>query len=141
MSLLIILVLIPILHDHRFRMVLLLFSMCLQSSSWQISSRRLRLALIINFTSPNSMLLIHHEFEGMGIGYVLAFSIIVFLQGVLCIFSPPVHVYIRVLGPKINISANHNKIHHLIFAEITSNPRTFILLHAHTTGCRGISAS
>jgi hypothetical protein len=34
--------------------------------------------LIISFTSPNSVLLIHHEFEG-GIRYILAVSIIVFL--------------------------------------------------------------
>jgi hypothetical protein len=66
-----------ILHDHRFMMVLSLFSICLQSSSWQISSQRLRLALITSFTSLNSVLLIHHEFEG-GIRYLLAFSIIVF---------------------------------------------------------------
>jgi hypothetical protein len=59
-------------------MVLLLFSMCLQSFSWQISSRRLGLTLIISFVSPNLVLLIHDEFEG-GIRYVLAFSIIVFL--------------------------------------------------------------
>jgi hypothetical protein len=65
MSLLSMLVLLLILRDHRFRMVLLLLSMCLQSSSWQISSRRLRLTLIISFTSPNSVLLIHHEFEGV----------------------------------------------------------------------------
>jgi hypothetical protein len=64
MSLLSILVLMFILRDHEFRMVLLLFSMCLQSFSWQISSRRLRLAVIISFTSSNSVLLIHHEFEG-----------------------------------------------------------------------------
>jgi hypothetical protein len=43
--------------------VLFLFNMCLQSSSWQISSRRLRLVLIISFTSLNSLLLIHHKFE------------------------------------------------------------------------------
>jgi hypothetical protein len=49
--------------------------------------RRLRLALIISFTSPNSVLLIHHEFDG-GIRYVLAFFIIVFLQRILCIFFP-----------------------------------------------------
>jgi hypothetical protein len=65
MSLLSMLVLILILRDHRFRMVLLLFSMCLQSFNWQISSRKLKLALIISFTSPNSVLLIHHEFEGV----------------------------------------------------------------------------
>jgi hypothetical protein len=40
------LVLILILRDHRLRMVLLLFSMCLQSFSWLIFLRRLRLALI-----------------------------------------------------------------------------------------------
>jgi hypothetical protein len=32
---------------------------------WQISSQRLRLALIISFTSSNIVLLIHHEFEGV----------------------------------------------------------------------------
>jgi hypothetical protein len=40
------------------------------------------------FSHPNSVLLIHHEFEGGSIRYVLAFSIIVFLQRVICIFSP-----------------------------------------------------
>jgi uncharacterized ion transporter superfamily protein YfcC len=109
MSLLSILVLMLILHDHRFRMVLSLFSICLQSFSWQISSRRLKLALIINFISSNSVLLIHHEFEG-GIRYVLAFSMIVFIQRGLCIFLPPVHVYIWVLDPQMNTSAIHNKI-------------------------------
>jgi hypothetical protein len=65
MSLLSILVLMPILRDQRFRMVLLLFSRYLQSYSWQISSRRLTLVLNISFTSLNSVLLIHHEFEGV----------------------------------------------------------------------------
>jgi hypothetical protein len=73
MSLLSILVLMLILYDHMF--------------TKQISSRSLRLALIISFTSINSVLSIHHEFEE-SIGYVLAFSIIVFIQEVLCIFSP-----------------------------------------------------
>jgi hypothetical protein len=50
----------------------------LQSFSCQISSRRLRLALIISFTSPNSVLLTHHELGGI-IRYVLVFSIIAFL--------------------------------------------------------------
>jgi hypothetical protein len=63
MSLLSMLVLMLILHDHMFIIVLLLFSMCLQSFSWQISLQSLRLVLIISFTSPNSVLLIHHEFE------------------------------------------------------------------------------
>jgi hypothetical protein len=66
--------------------------------------------LIISFISLNSVLLIHHEFEG-SIRYVLAFSIIVFLRGALCIFPPPVHVYIRALGTQMNTSAIHNKIH------------------------------
>jgi hypothetical protein len=106
MSLLSILMLIPILHGHRFRMVLLLFSMCLQSSSWQISSRRFRLVLIINFTSPNSVLLIHHEFE-RGIRYVLAFSIIVRFF----VYSPPpVHVYIRAPDTQMNASVIHNML-------------------------------
>jgi hydrogenase-4 membrane subunit HyfE len=63
--------------------------------------------LIISFTSPNSVLLIHHKFE-RGIRYVLAFSIIVFLQWVLYIFSPPVHVYIQAIGYQMNTNAIHN---------------------------------
>jgi hypothetical protein len=64
--------------------------------------------LIISFTSPNSVLLIHYEFEEGGIRYVLVFSIIVFLQGVF-VYSPPhVHVYIWVIDPQMNISAIHN---------------------------------
>jgi hypothetical protein len=51
-------------YGHKFMMVLSLFSMCLQSSSWQISSQRLKLASNINFISPNSVFLIHHEFKG-----------------------------------------------------------------------------
>jgi hypothetical protein len=94
-------------HDHRFMMVLLLFSMCLQSCSWQIFSRKLRLAAIISFTSPNSVFLIHHEFEG-GVRCILPFSIIVFFQGVLCIFLLHVHVYIWASGPQMNIGAIPN---------------------------------
>jgi hypothetical protein len=58
----------------------------LQSSSWQISSERLRLTLIVSFISPNSMLLIHHEFGG--IRYVLAFFYYcIFLEDSLYILS------------------------------------------------------
>jgi hypothetical protein len=94
-------------------MVLLLFNMCLQSSNWQISSRRLRLTLIISFTSPNSVLLIHYEFKG-GIRYVLTFSIIVFLQGVLYIFSPSCTCIYSGPGPQMNTSDIHNNILNLL---------------------------
>jgi hypothetical protein len=75
-----------------------------------IFSRRLRLALIINFTYPNSVLLIHHEFERgeWDIRYVLVFSIIVFLQCFFVYSSPPVLVYIRVLEIQMNISDIYN---------------------------------
>jgi hypothetical protein len=75
---------------------------------WQISSQRLRLAIIINFTSPNIVLLIHHEFEG-GIRYVLAFLLLYFFRGSLYILPPPVYVYIWALGPQMNTSAIHNR--------------------------------
>jgi hypothetical protein len=39
----------------------------------------------------------------------ISFSIIVFLQGVLCIFPLHVHVYIRASGPQMNTSAIHNR--------------------------------
>jgi hypothetical protein len=61
--------------------------------------------LNINFTSPNLVLLIHHKFEG-GIGYVLAFSIIIFLQEFFIYF---LHIYIQIFGPKINTNAIHNR--------------------------------
>jgi hypothetical protein len=86
--------------------VLLLFSMCLQSFNWHISSQRLILVLIISFNSSNSILLIHYEFE-RGIKYVLAFSIIVFLQGFFVYYPSPVHVYIWTFDP-MNTSAIHN---------------------------------
>jgi hypothetical protein len=79
--------------QDRFRMVLLIFSMCLQSFSWLISSRRLRLAFIISFTSPNLVLLIHYEFE-RGIRYVLVFLLLYFSRGFFVYSPPPVHVYI-----------------------------------------------
>jgi hypothetical protein len=81
-----------ILYDHIFRMVLSLFSMWLQSSSWQLFSRMLRLAPIISFTSPNLVFLIYHEFEGGGVRCIFTFSIIVFLTG-LYIF-PFMYMYI-----------------------------------------------
>jgi hypothetical protein len=96
-----------ILHDHGFRMVLLLFNTCLQSSSWQISSRRLRLAPSFNFISPNSMFLIHHEFEE-GIRYILVFFIIIFLQGGIYIFFPSCTCIYSGLSLHINTSVIHN---------------------------------
>jgi hypothetical protein len=41
------------------------FFTCFQSYSYQISSQMLKLTPIISFTSPNLVLLIHHEFEGV----------------------------------------------------------------------------
>jgi hypothetical protein len=54
------------------------------------------------------VLLIHHEFEGGGIRYVLVFSIIVFFRGLFIYSPPPVHVYIRAFDPHMNTSAIHN---------------------------------
>jgi hypothetical protein len=107
MSLLSILVLMLTIHDHRFKMVSSINSMCLQSSSWQISSRRLRLAPIISFTSPNLVLLIHHEFEG-SIRCVIGFLLLYFSKGFSIYFSPPVHVYIWTSVPHMNTSGIHN---------------------------------
>jgi hypothetical protein len=46
------------------------------------------------------------------IRYVLAFSISVFLQRVLCIFFPTcTYIYIRVFGPQINTSDIHNMVY------------------------------
>jgi hypothetical protein len=100
MSLLSILMLMLILHDHR-------FSMCLQSSSSQISLQRLRLMLIISFTSSNSVLLIHHEFEE-DIRYVLAFLLFYFSMGFFVYSLLLVHVYIQVFGSQMNTSVIHN---------------------------------
>jgi hypothetical protein len=72
------LVLMLILHDHRFSMVLSLFSMCIRSSSWYISSRRLRLVPINSFTSSDLVFLFHHEFEG-AVRCILIFYIFVFI--------------------------------------------------------------
>jgi hypothetical protein len=41
---------------------------------------------------------------------ILAFVIIVFLEGVLCIFPLLVHVKIQTFGPQINTSAIHNMV-------------------------------
>jgi hypothetical protein len=41
----------------------------------------------------------------------ISFSIIVFLQGGLCIFPLHVHVYIWASGPQMNTSAIHNTGH------------------------------
>jgi hypothetical protein len=72
--------------------------------------------LIISFMSPNSVLLIHHEFEKWGIRYVLVFSIIVFLQMVLCIFSLScIYIYIWVLVPQMNTSDIHKRYNYTIF--------------------------
>jgi hypothetical protein len=46
-------------------MVLFLFGKYRQSFSWQISSPRHRPELSIGFISPNSVFLIHLEFEGV----------------------------------------------------------------------------
>jgi hypothetical protein len=45
------------------------------------------------------------------IRYVLAFSIIVFLQGFFIYSPPPVHVYIQTFSPQINISVIHNMVY------------------------------
>jgi hypothetical protein len=68
----------------------------------------LRLVSIISFTSSNSVLLIHHEFEEGR--YILAVSIIVFLEEVLFIFPLHVYVYIQVSNPQINTSDIPNNI-------------------------------
>jgi hypothetical protein len=61
------------------------------------------------FTSPNSVLLIHHEFEG-SIRYVLAFLLLYFSRGFF-VYSPPhVHIYIQAFGTQMNTSVIHNTI-------------------------------
>jgi hypothetical protein len=72
----------------------------------------------------------HVSSEGLQlIRYVLALSIIIFLQEVLCIFFPfctciysgiwpqmnPVHVYIRAFNPQMNISVLHNMVYRANF--------------------------
>jgi hypothetical protein len=42
---------------------------------------------------------------------VIVFSIIIFLYRVLCIFSSPVHAYIRASGPHMNISFISNLVY------------------------------
>jgi hypothetical protein len=74
----------------------------LQSFSWQISSKRLRLASTISFISSSLVFLIQHEFEG-GIRCILIFSIIVFLHRILCIFYS-LCVYIYIFGSRVLIS-------------------------------------
>ena len=87
--------------------------MCLSSCSWQISSRRSRLERNMDFISPNSLLLIHHEFEGEGgvleLYYVSMYTCIVFpLYEGFSVYLSPVHVlYIVAFGPweyKLHIS-------------------------------------
>jgi hypothetical protein len=64
--------------------------------------------LTISFTSPNSVFLIHHEFEG-DIRCVIGFFHYCISPGVLCIFSPScTYIYIWASGPHMNISAIHN---------------------------------
>jgi hypothetical protein len=58
----------------------------------QISSQRLKLTPIISFTSPNSVLLIHHEFEG-GVRYILAFLLLYSFRGSLYISSLCICIY------------------------------------------------
>jgi hypothetical protein len=49
------------------------------------------------------------------IRYVLVFSIIVFLHRVLCIFPPPVYVYIQAFDPQINTSDIPNMVYRANF--------------------------
>jgi hypothetical protein len=49
-----------------------------------------------------------HDAMYVPVRCILAFSIIVFFQGVLYIFPLHVHIYIRVSGPQINTSAIPN---------------------------------
>jgi hypothetical protein len=55
------------------------------------------------------------ESEVLSIRYVLVFFIIVFLQEILYIFPPPVHVYIRALDPQMNTSVIHNMVYKASF--------------------------
>uniref|UniRef100_A0A0A9FZQ4 Uncharacterized protein n=1 Tax=Arundo donax TaxID=35708 RepID=A0A0A9FZQ4_ARUDO len=91
MSSLNILVLMLLIHKHRYRMMCLLFGMCLQSFSWQISSRRHRRELSTGFISPNLVFLIHPEFVGRVLD-VFVFSPL--YKGLPAYLPPPVHVYI-----------------------------------------------
>src|SRR3954471_10608085 len=105
MSLPSILVLMLSIHVLRCRLRLLCFSMCLQIYSWRISLRRHRPERGMISYSPNSVLWIHHEFEGEGVldVYICILYFPHMLGGFLHICLVPV-LYIVAFGPQRNIT-------------------------------------
>uniref|UniRef100_A0A0A9FLI1 Uncharacterized protein n=1 Tax=Arundo donax TaxID=35708 RepID=A0A0A9FLI1_ARUDO len=63
MSSLSILVLMPLTHEHRYMMMLLLFGMCLGASVSRLLHKGTDESTAHVFISPNSVFLIHPEFE------------------------------------------------------------------------------
>ncbi|KAK8444606.1 hypothetical protein SEVIR_9G164532v4 [Setaria viridis] len=86
-----------LIHVHRFGMGLLLFSMCLPNCSWLISLPRHRHVFSIDFSSPNSVFLTHHEFEG-GVRCICTVGDLPFLLGGFLYIFPFLYLYIY--GPR-----------------------------------------
>jgi hypothetical protein len=78
-------------------MMSLIFDMCLQSFNWLISSPRDRSELGIGSISPNSVFLIHREFEGVLDVYRYKFMFSVFphcIRGLVHMYHHvPVYIY------------------------------------------------
>jgi hypothetical protein len=77
-------------------------SMCLQSYSWRTSLQRHRLERSMISYSPNSVLWIHHEFEG-GVRCIYLYIVFPhFFRGFSCIFAHLYMYYICGLWPLWN---------------------------------------
>jgi hypothetical protein len=99
-------------HVLRCRLRLLRFSMCLPSYSWQTSLQRHRLERSMISYSPNSVLCIHHEFEGGGVRCIYLY-IVVFLY--VRRFLAYLHLYLYyILWPlaprEYNLSIPNNSV-------------------------------
>jgi hypothetical protein len=106
-----ILVLMLFIHVLRCRLRLLRFSMCLQSYSWRISLQRHRLEHNMISYSLNSVLWIHHEFEG-GVRCILYLPHL--LGGFLHIYIMYMY-YICGLWPPDNVScSSSNTVKHRV---------------------------
>jgi hypothetical protein len=57
----------------------------------------------IDYSSPNSVLLIHHEFEGVLEMYSLIFCIFSFYKGLSAIWT---HMYVYGIWPPVNVSCS-----------------------------------
>jgi hypothetical protein len=63
---------------------------------------------ITSFNSTNSVLLIHHQFEGGGVRCILAFLLLHSFRRFFIYFF---HVHIYIYSALMNISAIYNKAH------------------------------